>query len=403
MALGFVLRARTFEKGVLRDPLLILSAAFLLFLLIRTYFALSEFKDYQSLILEGMLKSLQFGFFIVFIVGFWMNRYQHRWNELIIALFAGHVVKVLRKLDWDTLYNGLSLIWYGDTRLRLGSTVNRFGLWSDVILFGCLILRKNIWGTRKQSNTLIFWLRVVFWMFVITLASIGLVFSQSRSAWLAAVLVIPLILFHQFYQIKKIKLKAVAIIGVLFAMIALITNLPAVVEKRLLLSDDPFYNESIKIAIDSRLLLNRLAWEKFKERPFVGYGPGTSEVIIKQAEDEYAIARNHDHFHNVVLNILVHLGIFGMACYGLILYLVIVQLIRSKKNGSIENNYFIFAIAGLVLMLICGLFGEPFGDYKGVFLFGFLGAICYKSKFPTCISLASETSVSTPTFAKAKE
>jgi len=388
MGLAFALRIKTLEKGVMRDPLLILSTAFLLFLLIRTYFAATEFKEYQSLVLEGMLKSFLFGFFVVFVVGFWMNRYQGRWNELMIALFAGHVAKVIRSLDWDTFYTGFDLIWNGAERLRLGSTVNRFGLWSDVILFGCLILYRHIWGTRTHNNKFIYWSRVVFWMLVTTLAGAGLVFSQSRSAWMAAVLILPFIFFSLFYQTKKFQLKPVVLIGVLLVIVALMTNLPAVVKKRLLLSDNPFYNESIKIAIDSRLLLNRLAWEKWKERPLVGYGPGTSEVIIKQAEGEYAIVSNHDHFHNVAFNIMVHLGIVGMLFYGSAFYLIIRQLFRAKKLGRIESHYFLFILVGLALMMICGLSGEPFGDYKGVFLFGFLGGICYESKFLSHISPA---------------
>ena len=388
MGLAFALRIKTLEKGVMRDPLLILSTAFLLFLLIRTYFAATEFKEYQSLVLEGMLKSFLFGFFVVFVVGFWMNRYQGRWNELMIALFAGHVAKVIRSLDWDTFYTGFDLIWNGAERLRLGSTVNRFGLWSDVILFGCLILYRHIWGTRTHNNKFIYWSRVVFWMLVTTLAGAGLVFSQSRSAWMAAVLILPFIFFSLFYQTKKFQLKPVVLIGVLLVIVALMTNLPAVAKKRLLLSDNPFYNESIKIAIDSRLLLNRLAWEKWKERPLVGYGPGTSEVIIKQAEGEYAIVSNHDHFHNVAFNIMVHLGIVGMLFYGSAFYLIIRQLFRAKKLGRIESHYFLFILVGLALMMICGLSGEPFGDYKGVFLFGFLGGICYESKFLSHISPA---------------
>ena len=388
MGLAFALRIKTLEKGVMRDPLLILSTAFLLFLLIRTYFAATEFKEYQSLVLEGMLKSFLFGFFVVFVVGFWMNRYQGRWNELMIALFAGHVAKVIRSLDWDTFYTGFDLIWNGAERLRLGSTVNRFGLWSDVILFGCLILYRHIWGTRTHNNKFIYWSRVVFWMLVTTLAGAGLVFSQSRSAWMAAVLILPFIFFSLFYQTKKFQLKPVVLIGVLLVIVALMTNLPAVVKKRLLLSDNPFYNESIKIAIDSRLLLNRLAWEKWKERPLVGYGPGTSEVIIKQAEGEYAIVSNHDHFHNVAFNIMVHLGIVGMLFYGSAFYLIIRQLFRAKKLGRIESHYFLFILVGLALMMICGLSGEPFGDYKGVFLFGFLGGICYESKFLSHITPA---------------
>jgi O-antigen ligase len=299
MGLAFALRIRTLEKGVMRDPLLILSAAFLLFLLIRTYYTLSEFKEYQSLIWEDMLKLFLFGFLVVFLVAFWMNRYQDRWNQLVIALFAGHIVRVFRKFDWGIFYYEFDKIWNGVYRIGWGSTVNRFGLWSAVIFFGCVILYRHIWGARRQSNELMYWLRVMLWTLAVILSGAGLVYSQSRSAWLAAVLVIPVMLFFQFHQRKKLKLKPVVFIGVLLVVISFMTNLPAVVENRLFLSTNPFYNESFKAAIDARLLLYRLSWEKWKERPWFGYGPGISEVIIKQTEDEYALVRMYNHFHNV--------------------------------------------------------------------------------------------------------
>jgi O-antigen ligase len=386
MGLAFALRIRTLEKGVMRDPLLILSAAFLLFLLIRTYYTLSEFKEYQSLIWEDMLKLFLFGFLVVFLVAFWMNRYQDRWNQLVIALFAGHIVRVFRKFDWGIFYYEFDKIWNGVYRIGWGSTVNRFGLWSAVIFFGCVILYRHIWGARRQSNELMYWLRVMLWTLAVILSGAGLVYSQSRSAWLAAVLVIPVMLFFQFHQRKKLKLKPVVFIGVLLVVISFMTNLPAVVENRLFLSTNPFYNESFKAAIDARLLLYRLSWEKWKERPWFGYGPGISEVIIKQTEDEYALVRMYNHFHNVALDIMVQLGIFGMLFYGLAFYLIIRQLFRAKKLGRIDRPYFLFALGSLSFMIICGIFGQPFADYKGIFLFGFLGGICYQSIFSIHIS-----------------
>jgi len=184
MSLAFVLRIRTLEKGVMRDPLLILSTAFLLFLLIRTCFAAVEFKEYQSLVLEGMLKLFLFGFLVVFLVAFWMNRHRDRWNQLVIALFAGHIVRVFRKFDWDSFYNQFNLIWTGVIRIGWGSTVNRFGLWSAVIFFGCIILYRQIWGTRSQNNKLIYWLRVILWILAATLSGAGLfILNPGRHGW----------------------------------------------------------------------------------------------------------------------------------------------------------------------------------------------------------------------------
>jgi hypothetical protein len=377
MALAFALRLKTLEKGVLREPLFILSVAFLMFLLIRTYYTATEFKDYQSLIFEGMLKSIQFGFFVVFVVGFWMNRHPGRWNELIIALFTGHLVRVLRNFDWNTYYEGFDHIWNGATRLRVGSTVNRFGLWSAVILFGCVILYRHIWGSCTQNYKFIYWSRIFFWALVTILAGAGLVFSQSRSAWLAAVLVTPLILFYQFYPMKKFQTKPAVIIGVLLVVLSFMTNLPVVVEKRLFLSTNLSDNDNI----EERLLLYRLFWERWKERPWFGYGPGTSEIIIKQAGGEHAEAGIREHFHNFALDIMVHLGIVGILFYSSSFYLIFRQLFFGQKLGCIDRNYFWFALVGLILMIICGLFGQPFTDYKGAFLFGFLGGICYASKF----------------------
>jgi len=386
MGLAFALRIKALEKGVMRDPLLILSTAFLLFLLIRTYFAAVEFKEYQSLVLEGMLKLFLFGFLVVFLVAFWMNRYQNRWNQLVIALFAGHIVRVIRKFDWATFYNQFDLIWNGVIRIGWGSTVNRFGLWSAVIFFGCVILYRHIWGPRKQDNKIIYWLRVMLWMLAATLSGAGLVYSQSRSAWLAAVLVIPVILFYQFYQMKKLQIKPVVFIGVLLVAISFMTNLPDVVEKRLFLSDDIIHNENIKLSINARLLLYKLSWEKWQERPWFGYGPGTSKVIINQAEDEFPEIGIWDHFHNFALDIMFQLGIVGMLFYSTSFYLIIQQIFSAQKHGRIDRHYFLFALVGLILMVITGLSGQPFADYKGLFLFGFLGGICYQSKFSSHIS-----------------
>jgi O-antigen ligase len=381
MGIAFALRIKTLEKRVLKDPLLILSAAFLVFLLIRTYFAGAEFKEHQSLVWEGMLKLFLFGFLVVFVVGYWMSRYPYQWNHLVIALIVGHMVRVVRKFDFGYFYNEFGKIWTGVYRIGWGSTVNRFGLWSAVIFFSCMILRRNIWGARRKTNELMYWLRVMLWTLAVILSGVGLIYSQSRSAWLAAVLVTPVIFFYSFYPAKKIPIKPAALIGVLVLVISVMTNLHTVVEKRLQLEGPIVDYGSVKISIDARFSLYQLFWEKWTERPLWGYGPGTSEIIIRQAEDKYAAIKIWDHFHNFAFDFTFQLGIAGMLFFMASFYLIFRQFFSAYRNERIDRNYFLFAIVGLTLMFICGLVGHPFGDFKGVFLFGFFGGLCYQSKF----------------------
>jgi len=75
------------------------------------------------------------------------------------------------------------------------------------------------------------------------------------------------------------------------------------------------------------------------------------------------------------------LGMFGTLIYSASFYFMIQQLFDARKLERIDRNYFLFALIGLALMFIDGLFGQPFSDFKGVFLLGLLGGICYQSKF----------------------
>jgi O-antigen ligase len=381
MALALGLKLKFLDGKVVRDRLLILSIGFLLFLSMLTFMAVSEFKKHDPLILEGALKALQLGFFVLLLVAFWMSRYPHLWDWCVVCLFAGHIVRLYRKLDWATLPDSFHLIWTGADRLRLGSTVNRFALWNAVILFACIILRENIWGARTANYSILFWSRVLFWALVSLVAAAGLVFSQSRSAWLAAVLVMPTVYLYRFLRQKRLRLKSIGIGAGIILLACIFSNLPAIVGKRIFSPDHPSFDTTTTTAIDQRLLLYRLAWEKWRERPWVGFGPGTSEIIVKQAGDEYAAVRVWDHFHNVAFDIMVQMGLVGIIFYGLHLYLIFRQLFIGKKNGSIEPNYYVFTFGSLAMIMIAGIFGQPFGDYKGIFLFGFLGGICYQSRF----------------------
>ena len=392
MGLAFVFRAKTFEKGMVKDHLFILSILFLLFLCARTYYAAVEFKEYQPLIYEAALRSLQIGFFIAFIVAFWMHRAAGGWDWMMLALLAGFIARVLQKLDWLILAKTFQTLWSSAARAGFGSTPNRFGLWNAVILLACMVLYRKLWG--KAERKFIFYARKVFWALMTVASLFGLAFSQSRSAWIAAILIIPPAMIWKWYQRNKLRISLKIVAAFFCGLIVLISLFANVFEQRILSSGNSYLEIlSGKIDIDEttgdvnidsisqRLLIYKLFWEKWEARPWFGYGPGTSAMLIRNSSEEYVPIAVYTHFHNLGLDILIQLGIVGLLFYGALSYFLVQQLWCGKRSKSIDSDYFVFVLGALALIVIGCISGQLMGDYKGVYLVGFLGGMAYASKF----------------------
>lgn len=374
MAFSFLLNYKKLRREDIRDPLLALSVAFLLFIFIRGIFAALEYPSHKTLILEGSLKLLGTGFFLTYLFAYWMHRAKDKWNELLIVIMAGYLVQILRNIEWGNLSEFIFRLWTGTERATFGFATNRFGLFSAVILLACLVLYRQIWGAPEKNV----WHRprIAFWVVICCLSSMGVIFSQSRSAWLAALIVIPVsLLFNIFgpsYK-KNLKWKPLLLVGVLLAIAFSTANLSKIVEKRTSGGIDA-------VSISARLSLYQIAWENWKEQPWVGRGPGTSWIMIQEAGEEYAAVKLFDHLHNIFFDIAAQVGVVGIAFLILSFCLVIRQAFQAKYAESFHQNFILFALGGSAIMLIAGIPNQPFHSPHGVYLFGYLGGICYSLK-----------------------
>jgi O-antigen ligase len=392
MAAAFAFRCRSLKLTVLRDPLILLSFAFLLLLLVRTLLAVAEFPEHRSAILEGALRSVQIGFFAVYVAAFWMHRCEGRWDWLVVTLLAGFALRVLRKLDWSDLAGTFQSFWIGEVRAAIGSTPNRFGLWNAVILLACLVLHRQIWGTSE--NKAVRYARTGFWGFIAAASLMGLFFSQSRSAWIAAaVTILPAVMWKLGRGVRA-RMRTKAAVAALFGLVALMGVFWDVLENRVHLDADDYLDilygnghlegQTQNVAMDSiaeRLLIYRLFGEKWSQRPWFGYGPGTSAILIHTASEEFARISVWNHFHNLAFDILIQLGIAGLLFYAAFAYLVFKQLWHGRRSGQLGPDYFVFLFGALMLVLIGSLPGQALGDYKGVYLVGFVGGMAYACRF----------------------
>lgn len=372
MVLAFGLSLKHLDKEVLRDRLLLLSMGFFLFLVLRTFFAVLEFPEHKALLVAGALRLFGAGFFLAYVVAFWMHRARDHWDLILIVIMLGFLVQVLRQIDWSNLSEVMRLYWAGDQRPTFGFATNRFGLFCALLFLACVLLHQQVWGPATAGFA--YSARIAFWGIMCCFTVWGVIFSQSRSAWFASILVIPLAVLLKFYRANKLNWKTIALSGVFIMMVLVTVTYSNLAEKRLALLD---YEGGVSI----RLRLYQIGWEKWKESPFVGHGPGTSRILIQAAGEKLGPEKGVDHFHNVLIDIFAQVGIIGGAFYVSSFFLIIRQARFLRRTGSIGEDYCLFAISGIVLILLTGVPNQPLTSPHGVYLIGYLGGICYSFRF----------------------
>jgi len=204
----------------------------------------------------------------------------------------------------------------------------------------------------------------------------GIVFSQSRSTWAAAFVATTAMLLCKSYQMKKLNLKLTLSVILLIGLVFVAANGLYVIERRGILGLEHYAS-----GFNSRLRLYAYGVEQWKEHPLVGHGPGTSKLLISRSGADLIAEREADHFHNVFIDTIVQSGLIGIGFYILMLLLIIRALFKSKNVGFVDRDLFLFCLGGMTLILLTGMTGQPIHSPHGVYLLGFLGGICYSSKF----------------------
>ena len=370
MAVAYGFSVKDMGKEVLRDRLLLLSIGFFVFLTLRTIFAAFEFPDYKPLLIEGAFKLFGTGFFLAYLVAFWLYRAKDKWDGILIVFMAGFLCQILRQLDWANLIGEMRHILVDGERPTFGFSTNRFGLFSALIFLSCVLLYSQVWG-RSRTKAWHF-LRIGFWSLMCPMSLLGVYFSQSRSAWIAAALVIPMAIFWNYFRNKKRNWKPLVVMAGLVMIAFFMANGPNLIARRFDLS-----------GMDSRIRLYHLAWEKWKEHPLFGNGPGTSRILVQQGGDELALEKSTgaDHLHNVILDVAAQIGMTGIIFFAVSFYLITHEAIAAKSAEPSDRPYILFALSGMAMILLTGLPNQPLSSPHGVYLIGFLGGICYSFKF----------------------
>ncbi len=297
--------------------------------------------------------SLMCGYFLVVN----LIRTQKWLHRCVLALVSsGTVVAVIGVLQYilgASVKQWLDTSYFSDIEGRTTSLFeNPNYLGAYLALIFPFVLYQTIVGRSKKERLLGF---ISCIMFVICA-----VFTWSRGAWLA--IIISSLIFFVIFTRKTMRV----IFGALLSLPFLPFVLPSNVVTRFM---------SIGDMADSSTMYRVYTWrgsiEMVKEYFWGGIGYGTEAFAQLYPVYAYAGIESAVHSHSLYLQILIGMGIGGLACFAFLIVLYVQKSLEYLKVPSSRDSFLITAAAmvSFLALLIMGVFDYVWYNYRIFFLF----------------------------------
>lgn len=193
------------------------------------------------------------------------------------------------------------------------------------------------------------------------LLAAGMLGSYSRSAWLALILAVGVMIALRGRMLALLGVSTLALLALL-AQSGALELLPASIAGRFaglwemvsLFDARMAVLTSENFAVVHRMAIWQAAWEMFQENPWLGVGPGNFDI----AYPLYALPgwpQVPGHAHNFYLNLLAETGIAGLIAYvGLLLFMgtrAFIALMATRAVGNPMRYGAALAGFGLIAFL----------------------------------------------------
>lgn len=312
-----------------------------------------------------------------FLIISWLIRgREHLVFQMLQFSFVGFIFRILTKSEWS-LYRD----WLSGGRYGFGYPWLVTSLFCAVFLAGVFIFRDKI-IKNKASIFFYYLIGVPFILFVMAI-------NQSRGMFI----VIALILFCSFFVfIKNIIYKHgqkrnVFVFFFIFLVGSIILFSQYQSIKKRFIEENYLYEKILKFdineipysSIGARIHFIDYGKKLILERPFFGWGPGTSSTQYLTKTDSVFLSAsekenlsNFSHLHNLFLEVMVRLGLVGFV----IISISFIAFIKAFKNttNSTKGNMSEFFLVFLALNLYFNIydFRYIYQDYRN-FLILYIG------------------------------
>jgi len=305
-----------------------------------------------------------------FIFVSWIVRGRH---EIIYNMFMfcllGFITNIIIKTDWFLIDE-----WLSGSRYKFGYPWLLTSLYCGIFLSCIYIFRSKF---KKKYILGLLAIVIIFLFFV-------LIISQSRGM---LVLLILLLFFSLIYNINNFRDKKIQIFITFLCILIFSISQYKIVNSRTseekstyskILSSN--INEIPYTSIGARIHLYDYALYLVKEKPFFGWGPGTSatrylttrEDVEYPVNDKLQLSR-FTHLHNIFLEISVRFGVIGFIVH-LLIFFYFINICFFNKINILKDNVYTFFLTFIFLNISFNMydFRYIYKDYRYVFIV-FLG------------------------------
>jgi len=372
MILVFILQTGRWLPILRGDPVVRVYLLLVLFVAGYARWAAHEFPETSAAQWMAVSNCMHW---LAFIPVAWIVRAEKKHlNLMLLLLAAGVLARILIHVEWSQL--GSIFRW---PRLGFGLTETVFAPLAGITALGVLLLAPRLMGDTWRGVLL-----VGLGLIGLLIFLEALVLSQTRGVWLAAAVVYPVSLAVRYrdwlrrraFQSTKSLLwlaLALALVGVFIQQNSgfLINRIQAEhVEAepgtaRIAIVGD----KEVKLAtsIGYRVIMLRIGWQRWLERPWLGWGPGSSEWLLQQAgnpllnqdvpmQNGKAFSLHLPHLHSVYLEVLVRFGVLGAVLFFALPVLLLRGVWKAYSAGAIPWDYACFLLAGWGFTAIVAVF-----------------------------------------------
>ncbi|WP_431023351.1 O-antigen ligase family protein [Halomonas sp. H5] len=317
--------------------------------------------------------------FAFIAIAWWLagdTRYTLRvWGLALLGVLAATLITVEARQDW--------LLGFGGR--RVGFAI--YNAQHAAMYFGAGVLGLLAFAGRLMKPGPWRWLRVGLWVACGLACALGLIFTQTRAAWLGVafgligMLVAWLVWWYRAWQRGRSPWRMVALLVVGLGVTAMIgAGFEETVAKRLA-SERQVIGSLMDGEVDEvpytsagiRIHTWVAATEWIAERPLVGWGENARTLVVQQTEWlPETIRSRFGHLHNSILEILVSYGLLGGLLFLALSLWLLWGSYRAWRAGVMPGDMALFFLGFSIFWFIINLFESFMAFWTGVFLFNII-------------------------------
>jgi O-antigen ligase len=359
-----------------RDPLLWLTAAFLIYLIVRS----AAMSAPVGADWDAVWKWVRIGPLPILLAVMALAQVPELGRWLPLVLVAGLLARIGRGLDAELLVHLLD----GSARAGFGNSPTFFGQYALVAQLGLLFMVPTLERLQMRGRwRALLWLA---WSGAFLVCALALVVSQTRAAVIAAVLLLPAawLSLHWYQRWRRKSVLAAAVVLLMVGGIMLggaskhLLERFAVEQGVVALMVEGRWEDIPPTSFGLRVHMWREAVDTWKERPLFGWGPGSAPGLLQQSAFPPLVSGGFVHHHNTYLGVLVELGLVGFALMSMLFALLLRESLCRREEESIGYAGRKFVFWTLAVLLLAGMTDHVLLADRVPFLLAIVGAMVYQ-------------------------